>query len=300
MPAWRGRLFGLDVLSELYLPFKQDLDLAAEKASVQIRFGKIAPADNWLTRRGEDGLQFEVEDVGRFLVKGGREVIIDPAAGVSERNLRVYLLGSAFGAILHQLGVLSLHANAVVIEGKAFAFIGRSGAGKSTLAAWFQAQGHVVLADDVCAVSFASDGRPMVLPGVPRLRLWKDALEHAGHDSKNFERSFDGEEKYDIPAPLESQHEASPLAGCYWLDEPGIDIPLRIDRLSGAKAVEMLMTNTFRGRFVPLLGRSASHMRSCVQLAAMVPVYRAIRRKNRDEYESVARQLRQHALSVLD
>jgi hypothetical protein len=241
-----------------------------------------------------------VKDVGRFLIKDGQEVIIDAAPGVSERNLRVYLLGSAFGALLHQRGLLPLHANAVLIEGRAFAFIGRSGAGKSTLAAWFQEQGHVVLADDVCAVALSTDQRPLVLPGVPRLRLWKDAIEHAGHDSRNFERSFDGFDKFDMPAPREGEQEAAPLAGCYWLREPQADETSRIDRLTGARAVEVLIANTYRGQFATLLGRGIPHMQSCVRLARTVPVYQAIRRKSRGEFVSVARQFRRHALELLN
>jgi hypothetical protein len=269
--------------------------VAPADASVQVRFGEVTPAANWLTRRGGIDLQLDVQDVGRFLVKSGREIIIDRAAGVSDRNLRVYLLGSAFGAVLHQRGVLALHANAVVIDGKVFAFIGHSGAGKSTLAAWFHARGHIVLADDVCAVSFASDGQPVALPGVPRLRLWKDALDHAGQDSRDFELSFDGADKYDVPAPLKAEQEATPLAACYWLDEPEIAGPLTIDRVTGAKAVEVLMTNTYRGCFATLLGRSATHMQSCVRLAKAAPVYRASRQKRQDEFEGVARQLQRHA-----
>lgn len=299
MAAWCGRLFGLSVSSELPLPFTPSRAAAAQSADVRVEFGAVAPADHWLTRQGEDGIQLDVKDVARFLIKGGRTIVIEPAKGVSERNLRVYLLGSAFGALLHQRRLLPLHANALLIEGKAFAFIGRSGAGKSTLAAWFQERGHAVLADDVCAVAFADGGRPVVQPGVPRLRLWKDALEHAGHDSEQFERSFDGFDKYDVPAPLEGEPEAAPLAGCYWLDEPDVAAPLRIDRMTGARAVEMLIANTYRGQFVTLLGHTAEHMKSCVQLARSVPLYRAVRRKNRDEYDNVAETLRRHALELL-
>lgn len=299
MAAWSGRLFGLNVESELALPFAPDLAPDAEQDSVHVCFGEVTPVDDSLTRQGEDGLQLQIEEVGRFLITSGREIIIDPAVGVSDRNLRVYLLGSAFGAILHQRGILALHANAVVIAGKAIAFIGRSGAGKSTLAAWFQAQGHVVLADDVCAICFDSDGQPFVLPGVPRLRLWKDALEHAGYDSGSFERSFDGADKYDVPAPRHVAQEAMPLGGCYWLDEPETDAPLAIETLKGARAVEMLMTNTYRGQYVSMLGRSASHVQTCVQLTATVPVYRASRRKCRDEYDGVAMAMLRHALEAL-
>lgn len=117
--------------------------------------------------------------------------------------MRLFLLGSAFGALLHQRGLLPLHANAVEIDGRAFAFMGPSGAGKSTLAAWFHRQGDSVIADDVCVVGFGGDGRSFAAPGLPRLRLWAEALELMGGDSANYDRSYVGNdaltEKFDVP-----------------------------------------------------------------------------------------------------
>ena len=51
--------------------------------------------------------------------------------------VRLYLLGTCMGALLFQRKLLPLHGSAVVINGKAYAFVGDSGAGKSTLAAAF-------------------------------------------------------------------------------------------------------------------------------------------------------------------
>ena len=78
--------------------------------------------------------------------------------------------------ILHQRSLLPLHANAMVVEGRAIGFMGHPGAGKSTLAAWFHDRGFDVLADDVCVVTPGPDGRPLAHPGIPRLRLWREAL----------------------------------------------------------------------------------------------------------------------------
>jgi hypothetical protein len=293
MQAHPRALFGLALHSELPLP---DLPLADEAAPrVDVVYGPVAPQAEVL-RADDSALSFKVDKVGRFLISGGDQIVIDAAPGVGERELRVYLLGSAFGALLHQRGLLPLHANCIEIDGRAVAFLGRSGAGKSTLAHWFQGRGHMVLADDVSAIALAE--RPLALPGVPRLRLWQDALNAAGLDHSAYPLSFAGQNKFDVPATAARQRPL-PLGACYLLAEAADGEPPRIDRLRGLDASEALIANTYRGGFVPLLDRSEHHLKSCVALARQVPVFRAVRRWGRDHYDADAERLRDHAETLL-
>ena len=84
-----------------------------------------------LTRRvGVSGMNLSL--VGRNLALWTKYRGIDPendftAPGASSRNVRVFLLGSAFGALLHQRGLLPLHANAVEVDGRAVATLIRFG-----------------------------------------------------------------------------------------------------------------------------------------------------------------------------
>lgn len=294
-PASPRALFGLAVQSDLPLPGLPSAEGGAPL--VVVRYGSIPRQEGYSLATDGGGLSLQVPDVGRFLISGGDSIVIDPAPGAGERELRVYLLGSAFGALLHQRGLLPLHANCVEIAGRAVAFLGRSGAGKSTLAHWFQRNGHAVLADDVSAIDLA--GPPLALPGVPRLRLWQDALEAAGLDRNVYPRSFAGQDKFDVPAAAR-RGQPLPLGACYLLAEAADDEPHGIFPLTGLDASEALIANTYRGAFVPLLGRGEQHLRSCVALARKVPLFRAVRRWGRDHYDSDAARLRGHAESVLD
>jgi hypothetical protein len=123
---------------------------------------------------------------------------------------------------------------------------------------------------------------------VPRLRLWQDALVRANRDTGHFERSFDGMDKFDVPAPA-ADGEAAPLAACYWLTEPERTLPLTIERLAGVRAAQVLVANTYRGHLVELLGSTARHMHLCAQVARTIPVFRATRRKDAAEFEAVAK-----------
>lgn len=290
-------LFGLKVRSELPLPgFPQG---PPGEASVEVRFGPVAVgAAEWASVTPEGDLLLRIANVGRFRVSGGREIVIDPEPEASERNQRVFLLGSAFGALLHQRGLLPLHANAVEIGGRAFLFIGRSGAGKSTLAAWFHDRGHRVLADDVCAISLEG-AQALAMPGVPRLRLWKDAVERSGRSSDAFERSFDGHDKFDVPTRVDPELRPLAVGACYILDRSDeAEGEPRLDQLMGLDALDALVANTYRGAFVPLTGASERHVKACLALMKSVPVFRAVRRWGSDAYEEEAIRLERHAARI--
>lgn len=86
---------------------------------------------------------------------------------------------------------------------------------------------------------------------MPRLRLWRDALERSGRAASEADRSFDGEEKFDVPTSGGAPAVPRPLAACYLLAEGE---GFGIERLCGASAVAALSENTYRGAYVSLLG----------------------------------------------
>lgn len=289
-PAGRFRLFGLVVDSQVPLS-ELVADTGGAPPDVRIALGPEKPVggERGITAAG-DGLLFTLPGLACYTVSGGTDILVEPAPGASGRDLRLYLLGSVFGALLHQRGLLPLHANAIEVGGRAVAFMGASGAGKSTLANWFGDRGHRVLADDVCVVRLEAEG-PLAEPGLPRLRLWRDALATSGRDAAEYRPSFDGLDKYDVPTG-KCASAALPLVAVYLLgrsDAPGIV------RFQGAAAVEALVANTYRGAYVPLVGATAGHFAACVRLARQVPVFAAERTWGFDCFDAQAERLRLHA-----
>jgi hypothetical protein len=288
---WEGsfdyRLFGLAVRSELELPEIPPQPFEGEP-DVAIRRGK-----------GDGGSLITIDGIAEFNVSDGANIWVWTSPGASPRNVRLYLLGSAMGLLIHQRGLLPLHANAVELDGKAIAFIGPSGSGKSTLAAWFHDNGYRVLADDVCVVRFGVEDAPSVCPGLPRLRLWKEALEASGRDARHFARSYAGDDEWDkFDVPLEhagAAHASTPLAAIYLLAEGDGG---RVERLSGVEAAEALFANTYRGRFVAEAGNPKIHWESCVRLVRSTPIFRATRRWGLQWLEEGTRRLLEHVGSL--
>jgi len=296
-PARTYRLFGLGLRSEIGLAGLAPM-AEAGTPDVEILVGAVAPGDHppGYSRIAEGTLLF-IPKVGRFLIRDGAEIVVDPAPEASERNLRLFLLGSAFGALLHQRGLLPLHANAIDVGGRAVAFSGHSGAGKSTIAAWFHDRGDPVLADDVCVIGFSPAGRALAYPGIPRLRLWRQALEASGRDSGAYDRSFDQLDKYDVPTRADAALEPLPLNAIYLLRQAEAGDQAGIERLNGVDAVEMLVENTYRGGYLKTIGRTGEHLAACVRIARSVPIFRASRHWGFDRFDVEAGRLRDHALA---
>jgi hypothetical protein len=297
--AFDYSLFGLHVRSDLPLP---EL-LAAPpggQPDVTIRIGEVpAGADPGPGLQATDqGAVLTIDGIARYAIADGAHITIDREPNVPDANVRLYLLGSAMGVLLHQRGLLPLHANAVEIGGKALAFMGASGSGKSTLAAWFHDHGYRIIADDVCAVRFDGE-RPFVAPGMPRLRLWKEALERSGRQTSNHSRSYVGDDdwdKFDVTLPhgtaVRSEVE---LAGVYVLgegDTPGIDA------LQGVEAAEAVFAHTYRGAFVQMVDGSREHWSACVRLVKSTPVFLVRRRLDFAHFEEQCAMALSHAKSV--
>ena len=276
---YRYSHFGLTIESAIALPELVPAG-GGQAANIAIRLETgpwIESAGNHvLVERGESSL-LTVDGVAQFEVdRSGENLMVRPCEGVPPRNLRLYLLGSAMGLVLHRRGLLPLHCNAVEINGAGFAFAGHSGAGKSTLAAWLLDHGFGHLADDVSVVRDEGDGRFRLYPGISRLRLYDAPLRRTGRDPRDFELSFLTQEEVDkFDVPVASTGRSSPLAAIFLLDRGG---EVSFERLSGAEAVEALMANTYRGAFLTTPDQRRRHWGQCVAIVRSVPVLRFTRR----------------------
>ena len=301
MSHYRYRLFGLTIASELELPELAAAIADEEEADVRIMVAAIPPfADAGdQPQPTEGGIGIAIPGVARFVVSGGRSIVVDPVPTAAAGNVRLFLLGSAMGMLIHQAGMLPLHANAVVIGGRAFAFMGPSGSGKSTLAAWFHDRGHRVVSDDVSVLGSDEAGRITVSPGLPRLRLWREALERTGRQPERFASSYSGDESYDkFDVPIAADEDGGgpvSLGGIYLLEHAD---QRSIERMEGAPAVEALMANTYRGAYSSVAGQAQAQFHSCVELAMRVPLYRFSRSLTFESLEEDIRIILDHARRI--
>lgn len=213
--------------------------------------------------------------LGTFLVRDGKEIVIDSNPGVDEKLIRLPLLGIVLGVLLHQRGRLVLHASAVAINDEAVVFIGNRRRGKSTMAATLYARGHDLMADDVVALEFSNEGRVLVLPGYPQLKLCPEAVNPAlGDDPDDLPELADGFEKRCRKVSDRFSQRPLPLK-CVYVLSRGSEPDLKL--LDPQAAIVEIIRNTYVARFGKQLlqGANASaHLRQCTRLISQVPVCR--------------------------
>jgi hypothetical protein len=277
MPLYHYSAFGLAISSEMHCP-ELSPSSPERPADVEIRVGPVvhptdaAETDGPQTQTVDGIYHLHVPQVARYRTSEGREIVVEPLPGAIPEDVRLFLLGTMFGALLHQRGELPLHASAVSVGGAAVAFCGHSGAGKSTLAAALHRRGFPLLSDDTGVVLPAADGSLVYHPGVPRIRLWRDALDHFDIDTAGLVRDISRADKFHLHPSAIARRGASRLVCVYFLESVAGDEPVRIDALSLPERIPRLMEQTYRSEIARDLGRTADQFRQCAGIARSIPL----------------------------
>ena len=249
---------------------------------VIIRHGEVPPALENVTGKGvlyqatANQFLLKMDAVGRYLVQNGNEIIVEPAADSLASDVRVFLLGSCIGALLHQRGLLVVHAGAVYTDKGAVLFTGHSGCGKSTLLGELMRRGYKMMVDDVCAVTLDSAGLPLVLPGYPRTRLWLDAATKLEQDVNTMERTRPTMEKYERQIPEQFWDQPAPLRRIYLLTSINKD-ELKLEAMPRINTFNIVLHNTYRQQFLDGLEMRAPHFGLAVAVAKQTGVTRVTR-----------------------
>lgn len=273
------RAFGLTLRSDFVLP---ELIAAPAGAPADVTIERVAalaplpdlPRLTAQVTADARTFRFTPAEAAAFEVRDGAAISVCPAAASDPATIRAHLLGSVMGALLHQRGLLPLHASVVAIDGRAIAFTGSSGAGKSTLALALQQRGHATIGDDLCAIRLEA-GKPVTATGVTRLKLWAPSLHAAGQETAGLEPIAARLDKYHWPAAGAVEDVTLPLAAVVALDWSAGDII--VTPLGGAEAAGALVMNTFRGALVEPMGIGAAHLARCAAVARSARVMRLAR-----------------------
>jgi len=282
MPATRGefayRAYGLGIRSDIALPELEPDNADAD--DIAIRLQKVA----WPSPEVSGGAVIDLSAdtqylawtrVGRFAIRGAREIDVEPAPDVSEALVRLPLLGPVTALLLYLRGHFVLHASAIEVGGKGAIFVGDKQAGKSTTAAVMVAAGHRLLADDVVAIDVSARGSPSILPGFPQLKLDRDAaIDGIAERSEALPLVQPSFAKLQHRLVGRFSHAPVP-ASCVYVLTRGANVAAT--PLSQSEALAALMRFSYVTRFgtdVLKEGRAAEHFERCAALASAGQVFR--------------------------
>lgn len=268
--------YGLHIRSEILCPELMPYTQPGESPEVTIRLLSNLPnvTESFENRYYEvrpRTFRMAVAGVAKYVVEDGSRISVEPATGASPEEVRLFLLGSAMGALLYQRGLFPLHGSAIETQWGAMIFVGSQGIGKSTLAAQFHRKGYRVLSDDVSAVA-SKPGGLEVLPALAHFRLCADAYERLGvlHDASfNVDKFVAplGEGYCSHPVPLQAIHVLA--------DQENGEADFKL--LRGFDRVKCLLENLYRPQYLHGQSTQSDLMRMASLVArksAMVTVTR--------------------------
>jgi hypothetical protein len=280
------RAYGLRIHAEISCPELRSDPVSTADPDVTIRL--LQPIRE-ISESLENGcyevkpgvFRFAVPEVAQYLVEEGSRIYIEPFAGGSAEEVRLFLLGSVMGALLYQRGLFPLHGSAVKTRWGAMIFVGDQGVGKSTLASQFFRRGYSLLSDDVCAVT-ETPAELNVLPALAQMRLCADAYKRLGQrvGSRFHVDKF--------VVPLEEQYcdQVLPLRAIHILanrEEPGVEFRI----LHGFDRVQRLLENLYRPHYLKGQGTQRDLMRLAGSIAQKATIVRVSRRRDPEKIDTL-------------
>lgn len=248
---WKSSL-ELNQLEEKKRKSKDSFDVEIRESFFEYNFDNISgPYDTSFLAMQENNLYLNVDGVVSFNVKKGNSITwYRHGDHIPLDDIKSFLLGSAMGAILIQRDYITMHGNALEKNGSCIVCLGKSGSGKSTMAYALMQKGWRLLSDDLVAIT--KNG--YVLPGIPRIKLWKDSAEQFGIDFKNLPKVRKQLDKYILTTELLNlQKKRTPISKIYFLSSnrvPEIKISENIIPVVDAKdKLILLRNNIYRPRF---------------------------------------------------
>jgi hypothetical protein len=304
---WKYRFGPFLLVSEIPLPeLEPTIADPASADAVCIRIacvperiaGVVANESRWWASHTEY-LQ-RVPGVANFLVRHGREILVEPAEDAQDEEIRVYLLSPVFSALCHQAGMYALHASAVRVGDGVAAFVGNTRAGKSTLAAGLAQRGYGVIADDICLLdsrarnaetnaetASADSGPALVIPVAPALKLWRSALDHLGTSTDTLDRVVRNDDKFRLKLSASAALPPRlPLRQIFFLEwtaegeadtDSDFDAQPTIAPVEGVEAITRLMEFTHFDYVMKATGRQTDNFLLCGRILSEARAFRLLR-----------------------
>ena len=290
---------GLHVCSELELPGAIPEAFQAAAADVSIRRGPVPMALDGATARGPtwemaaEIFLLRVPRLARFRITAGRDIAVEIEPGVSDHDAAGFVLGTAFGILLHQRGALALHGAAVAKDGRAVAICGASGVGKSTLAAALCRGGCAFVTDDICVVGLDASGRPLVLPDGRQLKLWKESIDRLDLAELRGEAVRESFEKYYINPP-DARAPPTPLSAVYVLREARPPLKRGIESLALPDAMRTLDYEAYRPGLRVKIGQKPEMLVRAAAVLGHAKMFLLIRPLGFEQLAETVAELRAH------
>lgn len=292
---YKYQAFGLNVQSEFEIP--EFIEGSFKDSQVSVSLGDVPESLEHPEKKGlryqlrENEFLLKLEHVADYYVKDGTTIIIQKKDKSTMQEVRLFMSGLIFSALLQQRGLFALHGSAIKKGRNAFLVCGRSGAGKSTLTREFLNDGYKLLSDDI-SVIYEKEGSIFVQPSFPFIKLWKDSMEHLEMDELSGARLREQMEKYGFHLHDEFHNQLMPVNNIFVLVPHNKPEYIR-EQIRGIEKFNVLKNQTHRFQFMSEAVRQY-HFDLMNAIASKVPLYRITRPQapiNTNDLKSVIEEL---------
>ena len=278
MPLYNYFAYGLNI--ESHIPLPELIARKNGKPDVTINYGKVPESlpfssDYGIVWQSAPGkLLLTVNEIARYLIVENKHLTIEPLPDATEDDVRIFMLGSVMGALLHARQILVLHASVIRTERGAVLFMGTSCAGKSTILANCLKRGYAMLTDDKAAIVVGEDGVARVIPSFPYSRLSAESAEQLNFPlKKEWFKSNLGKYVYPVenfcnePLNVHAAFSINPFNG----SEISFETLPNLDRF------HTLNRHTYRRRFIHQDIQRKKHFETLGALASQTKVIKVLR-----------------------
>jgi len=287
-------IYGLQIESEIPIP--QWIPLLAEIKQPEVKIS-LQTLPEHLPQAEKQGVFFQsmpgdfllnLDPIARYRVTGGDYIGVDILDWASIADAALFLSEAVMGALLQQRNGLVFHASAVASPMGALVFMGPSGAGKSVIVAGLVRRGYRFLSDELCALAFSEEGDVCVLPGNPKIGLWKDglALFPADHTIARCDPVRNGLEKYWLNMENEFMAQPVHVHKIYMLQvrsRHGIEV----EHLHLPDKFKRLMANIYMATYADGLVDSGSQFPLVTQVIKQVTIAGLIHPNRRNTFSAL-------------
>lgn len=310
---YKYRAFGLNIESEIVLPEVMSVEEngmtdvtviinpISDEASVRLD-DTYNSEKKWYCLLNSNHMAFRAMDFS-FEVKDGKEITVSiPGIEYQPEKLRIFLLGTAFGALNIQRGLVPIHGAAIENGSNAIIITGYFGVGKSTIEDGLVRRGMKYIADDVSVIETIEI--PYVLPAYPQRKLPTDVAVQAGYDIENTLRiTEDGREKCLFNDAREWCSEKRKLTKIVEIvpKEAGFGKSggVEVKKVTGHHSLNLVLRNLYRHNFHVDVGIQPQLMKDILRITSEIQafqIYRKHQKNTVDETVTLVKQIAENDL----
>lgn len=284
------RLYNLNIKSDFYLselshseyPGLNNIDVNIICGKCPESISNIKVSNYYYTVSDKEAI-FTTNECGKFYIKNGDTIIIEPIEIPNYQHLKSYLLSRSFAILLFQRNTVALHGSSILFDDKAYIFCGQSGAGKSTLSAGLTLKGYDLFSDDLSVIDF-DNNKPLIHCGFSHNKLCEDTMKYFNISSENLIKVDNFANKYALPT---SKTFSDCTAEVNVLIELSInynnsnnDTSVSLTEVFGQEKLQTVFRNIFRNQLLNDVGLNPIYLKHCLNLSKNIRVFKLKRPNN--------------------